>query len=151
MGIYLETTEISVERTVGEIQGLLGRAGCVGVIVMYDDNKEVAAVGFEILLLDRRIPFRLPCRWEAVRNVLYKQRKNGTHSESTIKSLEVRAKRIAWRQILYWVKAQLALIDTDMVKVQEIFLPFVQTSVGGETLFQKLEGGGFKSIGYQKE
>lgn len=37
-----------------------------------------------------------------------------------------------------WVEAQMALLDIEMVRFEEIFLPYIETS-NGQTIFQKLE------------
>jgi hypothetical protein len=65
------------------------------------------------------IPFRLPCRWRAVEKLLRakrRPRKGDTY--------DAWARRVAWRQILRWVEAQIAMIETGMVKLEEVFLPY---------------------------
>lgn len=64
--------------------------------------------------------------------------------------LEAQAKRIAWRQILRWVEAQMAFVETGMVKMEEVFMPYIQVGID-ETLFDRLEGQGFRLIGYDGE
>ena len=145
--LYMETTNIEVERTVAEIQLLLGQCGCCEVMTIFDKQRQVSAVCFQIMFLEKMVPFRLPCRWEAIYGRLLKRRKNMMRKGAPEK-LQEQAKRVAWRQILRWVQAQLALVDTDMVKVHEIFLPYVQTNISGETLFQKIENKGFQALEY---
>jgi hypothetical protein len=45
---------------------------------------------------------------------------------------------ITWRILKDWTEAQLALIETGMVSVEQIFLPFAQ-SENGETLFEAIK------------
>ena len=141
---YMETTKIEVDRTVAEIQMVLGRSGCCGVMTLFDENKEVSAVAFKILFLDREVAFKLPARWlpiyEELRSRVKKARKN------TDAELQAQAKRIAWRQILRWVEAQLALVDAGMVKVFEVFLPYVQSGAEGKTLYERIEQTGGKFL-----
>lgn len=47
------------------------------------------------------------------------------------------SRRVAWRQILRWVEAQLALIETGMAKAQEVFLPYA--IVGNQSMYQMVE------------
>ena len=148
MNIFMETTKIPVSKTVGEIQSLLGQYGCSGVMVLYDKG-EVSAVAFEVMHLDlnRKVAFRLPCRWEPIFKELtgrQKRPRDGKEAE-----LMEQAKRVAWRQILRWVEAQLALVETKMVKVLEVFLPYIQTNLEGQTLFEKIEKENFKAVTYQ--
>lgn len=148
MSLFMETTKIEASRTVAEIQELLGRYGCAGVMTLYENN-EVKAVCFQIMFLDKSMAFKLPCRWEAIYNVMRKDIKRPR--EGKLENLEAQAKRVAWRQILRWVEAQLALVETDMVKIQEVFLPYVQVDLTGRTLYQQIEDKGFKMLGHSKE
>ena len=45
--------------------------------------------------------------------------------------------RVAWRILKDWVEAQLALIETGMVSVEQVFLPYCQSG-NGETLFEAI-------------
>ena len=63
---------------------------------------------------------------------------------------EIQAKRVAWRQLLRWVEVQLAFTRTNMVKVEEVFLPYVQVNIDGQTLFEKLENTNFKMIAHKE-
>ena len=45
------------------------------------------------------------------------------------------AKRVAWRIVKDWVEAQLAIIETQMVKPEQVFLPYAITQTG-ETLYE---------------
>jgi hypothetical protein len=52
------------------------------------------------------------------------------------------AYRVAWRNILDWVQAQMALLDIGMAKMEEVFLPYV-VNREGKTLFEHYEQHGF--------
>lgn len=143
--LFMETTDISVQRTVNEIQTILGQYGVTGVMTLFEKG-EISAVCFQVMYLDRTIPFRLPCRWEQVYQYLLKRRKNMLHDSQRIEALKQQAKKVAWRQILRWIEAQMALVETNMVKVHEVFLPYIQTSMDGETLFDRLENTKYKML-----
>lgn len=140
MKLFMETTKIDVGKTVAEIQDILGRYGCCSVMSEYDKG-EVTSVCFQVMFLNKTVPFKLPCRWECIyknfvdRRALGKLRPIHKESEDIIQ-----AKRVAWRQILRWVEAQMALVETDMVKVQEVFMPYMQPAIGkGKTLYEHVE------------
>jgi hypothetical protein len=57
--------------------------------------------------------------------------------------LTAQAKRVAWRQILRWVEAQLALTETKMAKLHEVFMPYLIVDKG-QTIFEKLESQNWK-------
>lgn len=118
--VYLESTEVSDSRTVMEIQELLAKKNAIAIQIEYS-NGRVNSLSFQLRIDGNSVPFRLPCRWEAVekilRNIGKKVKKNDTYPDW--------ARRVAWRQIYRWIQAQLALIDTNMVKPEEVFLPYM--------------------------
>lgn len=151
MSLFMESTDISPERTVGEIQAVLARAGADAILMEYED-RSVKAVSFKFKVGANVVPFRLPCRWEAIALTLRKRGKisdadwNTTSWQPAIKrrvAIETKAKRVAWRQILRWIQAQLALVETDMVSLEEVFMPYVQISAT-QTLFDKISANGFQ-------
>src|SRR6266516_2976611 len=52
------------------------------------------------------------------------------------------AYRVAWRNILDWVLAQMALLEIGMAKMEEVFLPYMQDR-DGVTFFERMEERGF--------
>jgi len=74
------------------------------------------------------MPFRLSANIDRVQAVLNKQRVR-TRVEREM------ASRVAWRILKDWVRAQMARLDTEMVSIDEIFLPYMQTK-NGKTLYE---------------
>ena len=48
--------------------------------------------------------------------------------------------RVAWRNIRDWVMVQLALYETEIVEMPQVFLPFA-TDAQGQTLYDKMRSG----------
>lgn len=135
--LFMETTEITPEKTIGEIETVLIQYGANAVLKEYDAGT-IEAVSFRVRVGAQDIPFRLPCRWKAIATVFEKRKAgkwNYTLSAETKRAYADKARRVAWRQILRWVQAQMALVETDMVKVEEVFFPYIQ-SKGGQTLYE---------------
>ncbi len=126
------TTKISTDRTVGEIQKMLAKAGAKAILSEYDNEGEVSAVSFKMLVNGNEVCFQLPIAPEKVLTVLRGQR----GVETRYKTPE-QAKRVAWRIIKDWVEAQLAIIETQMVKPEQVFLPYAITQ-SGETLYESV-------------
>lgn len=137
----METTMIDAAKTVSEIQATLGRYGASAILTEYEDG-DVSAVSFQVKVNGQSVPFRLPCRWQSIFKFLVGEEFHPVKHKDFIKSIP-QSKRVAWRQILRWVQAQLALTETDMVSIQEVFLPYLQTGVN-QTLYQAVEQKGFK-------
>lgn len=130
----METTEISAEQTVTEIQKILMKGGASAIMIEYVD-KAVSAVSFRIDVEGAPVPFRLPCRSEAIFDIFYKRKGRHTISDSILDNMQAQARRVAWRQILRWIEAQVALVQTGMVTLPEVFLPYIQTGKD-QTLYQ---------------
>jgi len=120
------TTTIKVEKTIMEIQTLLVAKGAQKIMTEYENG---VAVGLTFLLNSPKgqIPVQLPARIEKVRKIVGVER----YAEN--------ADKIAWRNIKDWVDAQIALIETEMVTVHEVFLPYM--IMGEQTLFEKFADG----------
>lgn len=131
MALFMQYTTVADSKTVAEIQSLLAKQGASAILLDYAAG-QVEAVSFRLTVDSRPVPFRLPCRWQAVEQLLRR-----SHREPKKDTFEARARRVAWRQILRWVQAQLALIETGMVKPQEVFLPYA--IVGDRTLYELVE------------
>jgi len=141
--LFMETTKIEPEQTVTEIQQVLGKYGAGAILTEYDKG-QITGVAFKINVNGKEIPFRLPCRWQAIHKTLSWKRKKSRY-DSEERDIQ-QAKRIAWRQLLRWIEAQMALVQTDMVKIQEVFMPYIQVNLAGQTLYEKIEQSKFKMI-----
>lgn len=126
------TTKISADKTVGEIQKMLAKAGARAVLSEYDNKGEVSAVSFKMLVGNSEVGFRLPAAPDKVLGALKAQR----GVEPRYKTTE-HTNRVAWRIIKDWVEAQLAIIETQMVKAEQVFLPYAITR-NGETLYESV-------------
>lgn len=149
--LFMETTQIAPEKTIAEIQELLVKNKATSIMMEFENGK-VSSVCFRIMVNTQLIPFRLPCRHSTIQKTLaertrpYKQAWQNSQREEILSKFEDQARRVAWRQILRWVQAQLALVETGMVKIQEVFLPYVQIE-SGETIFERLDSMGYKMLG----
>ena len=142
--LYMETTAINVNKTIGEIHFALAMAGASGVFTEYDEDREPSSVSFRLKVKGKDIPFILPTRIEPIFNHLQKKRSARTQHKQEANDRE-QAKRVAWRQILRWIQAQLALVETGMVEPAEVFLPYMQTGIN-QTFYQSLAQKGFRGL-----
>lgn len=138
---FMETTKISPEQTVGEIQQVLCRYGANAIQLEYE-NGGIKAVKFIVEVEGQKVPFLLPCRWKEVHTALINRKTKPR--ESREEEYILQAKRIAWRQIYRWIEAQLALVETNMVRIEEVFMPYLVVNRKGETLYEQISTNGFK-------
>ncbi|MCL4417505.1 MAG: hypothetical protein M1365_12575 [Actinobacteria bacterium] len=134
-GLFTYTTQIDPLKTVNEIQYELLSHGANSILMDYEDGK-LSSLSFKIITANGlSIAIELPCNYEAVYKTLQDQYKN--KKISAMYATREQAYRVAWRVILYWVKAQMAILETEMVTIDEIFLSYIIVDKG-KTLYQKM-------------
>jgi hypothetical protein len=130
MAIKNYTTTINVNKTIEEIQGILSKHGATAIMTEYD-NGNVTGLSFKIMTPRGELGIRLPSNTDRVLQVLKKQKKNNTKVKNTFEQ----ANKVAWRIIKDWIDAQMAILETEMVEMEEIFLPYMINN-DGQTLYQ---------------
>ena len=141
MAILNYSTTISVDKTVGEIQGLLARRGARSILVDYDGQGNPTAIAFMIPTRFGDRGFRLPANIEAVWKVLTKQHQQGKVQRRF--TTREQAARVGWRIVKDWLEAQVAIIETEMVTIEQVFLPYMQVK-NGQTLYQVMQESRFR-------
>ncbi|MBA7531734.1 hypothetical protein ES705_23955 [subsurface metagenome] len=135
MALLNYTTQIEAAKTVGEIQGILAGHGAKSILIDYGDDGLIEALAFRILTPHGEVDIRLPIDPEAVLNVLTQQNRLGRVPKRYINHAQ--AVRVAWRIVKDWVAAQMAILETEMVRMEQIFLPYVITGTG-KTLYEAM-------------
>lgn len=127
------TTKVSTHRTVSEIQGMLAGHGARGILMNYDDHGYIVSLAFAINGPgDGPIEFKLPVDWRPVLAVLEQDKK----VPRSLRTQE-QALRVAWRIVRDWIRAQMAFLETKMVKMEQVFLPYM-LNAQGKTLYEAL-------------
>jgi len=134
------TSKVPVSRTIAQIQAKLVEHGARAIIMEYGDDGRVEALAFNVKMPNRDLPIRLPINTASTLKVLQRQAADREIPAGYAK--DDHAYRVAWRNIFHWVSAQMALLETGMVKMDEIFLSYVITP-GGQTIYQVVAGKGF--------
>lgn len=129
------TTQKDADKTAGEISEMLRRAGARAVLTEYDEKGDyISSLSFKMLVGGSEIAFRLPCDWRPVQNVLQEQKRRN----SRVNPSQEQSIRVAWRIVKDWIEAQLAIIETKMVKTEDVFLPYAIMK-DGKTLAESIQ------------
>jgi len=126
---------MGIERIFDVIRRSLVEHRAKQIIFEYADDGRVKALVFSLDIAGTLHGFQMPARVERVEKLLY------PHGDMTPSQKE-QAYRTAWANIRDWITAQMALIDTQMVKPEEVFLPYMVTR-DGKTYFETLEANQF--------
>ena len=134
MPILNYTTTIDPLKTQSEIERILIKHNAKSIMKNYD-GEYVTSMSFLIDNGINQVPVKMPVKAAECLRVLEKEKAAGGKN---IKATRVQAERVAWRILKDWLEAQMALLDVNMVSLQEIFLPYI-VDQSGQTVYEKLE------------
>lgn len=138
------TTTVSAQKTVSEILASLAMHGAKAILINYDDAGQIESLSFRLATVSGDINIRLPIDSGAVLRVM--ERQGVQHRYCT----RQRAVQVAWRIAKDWMQAQMALVETEMVRMEQVFLPYWITP-SGNTLYQFLVSSRFQLPEGEKE
>lgn len=133
MALKNYTTTINANKTIGEIQEILSKHGANAIMTEYEDG-EVVALSFKINTPNGEIGIKLPANIDKVMQVLKNQRRKNNQ----IKDNREQATKVAWRIIKDWIDSQMAILETEMVQMEQIFLPYILNNKG-QTLYESFK------------
>lgn len=123
------TTSVPVSRTLGQVQGLLVEAGARAIMAEYDDAGAVVGMSFAVVGPYGKQGYTLPVRTERVLAVLTRDGVGPKYRTPE------HAEKVAWRIMKDWIEAQLALLSTEMVTLDQVMLPYMRTG-DGRTVYE---------------
>lgn len=133
MAILNYTTTIEAYKTVSEIENILVKHKAKSIMKDYN-GEAIESLSFLVDVGYNQIPIKMPAKVDECLKVLQNEKKKN----SKVKATKEQAERVAWRILKDWVEAQMALLDINMVKMEEVFMPYI-VDKSGQTLFEKLE------------
>ena len=124
------TTKVPVNRTLTEIQELLAKAGAYSVATTFGAGGVPSGVVFQVPTAYGLRHFALPVYADRVAAVMKRQRIDGKYKNPE------QAQRVGWRIVKDWLEAQLAIIETEMVTLDQVMLPYMQDDTSGRTVYE---------------
>ena len=128
MSVLNYTTKIAASKTVGEIQAMLAKHGASRIATDYHDGGP-SGLTFSLATAYGPRVFSLPVNDTAMHRLL-----NGEQGAGKLRSSKVsvavltsreHAERVAWRVMKDWLEAQLAIVQTEMVAIDQVLLPYL--------------------------
>jgi hypothetical protein len=141
--LFMETTEVEAGRTASEIVAELVKAGATSINTDYEAG---VIVGLRWVMRVRTGDqlFAMPVRIDPVEKILLSRRK-GYLSNEDRNRIHEQARRVAWRQLLRWVQAQMAMIQCGMAESGEVFFAYIQ-SAQGQSIFEVFAEQGLRML-----
>lgn len=100
----------------------------------YNDAGQIITLVFALEVNGNMVGFKLPARIEAVQRIF---------DNEGYRYKEDQPYKTAWANIRDWLDAQMALIDTEQVKIEEVFLPYA-VNREGKTYFEVIQDTGYQ-------
>ena len=95
------------------------------------------AITFGLDINGQQAGFRLPALVENVAEILYGGKDRWGRTKKITNTQREQAYKTAWANIRDWIDAQMALVDTRQVKLEQVFLPYL-VQKNGNTLFENI-------------
>lgn len=133
MALLNYTTTIAVDKTLGEIQAVLRRSGARSILIDYDDRGVPTSVAFTVVTSIGEQAYRLPANLDGIFRTLTAQNARGAVPRRFV--TREQAARVGWRILKVWIEAQMAIVASGMVSLDEVFLPYM-LAPSGQTVHQ---------------
>lgn len=132
--MVLKNRHSESKNTFDKIQKILSTHGARKISYEYDIHGKVIGLTFEIVINNNPASIKLPARLENVSMIMFRE----VLSEIS-ESKRDQVYRTAWANIRDWIDAQMAMIDTNMVVIEEIFMPYLYDPNSNITYFEHVK------------
>ena len=139
------TTAIPEGKTIMEIEQILAQFRATAILKDYQEDGSVKAISFKIMTEYGEMPFKIPMDDRAIAKYRSEQFTGYIKKENTKNDLDT-ARKIGWRIIKDWIHSQLSIVQLRLVKVEEVFLPYMFNYNTNKTFYKMLEEKKFKGM-----
>ncbi|GAH91049.1 unnamed protein product [marine sediment metagenome] len=130
------TTKIPWERSYTEVKSLLIAHGARGFYEEVGPEGYINSFIFKLRTPDGDVPIKIPIDVESTIKILKKQYDSGEIDRRFTDPK--RARNIAWRIIKDWLQAHIWLVETEMMKMEQILLPYMMVDKD-HTLYEAMK------------
>src|SRR5437867_214674 len=109
-------SSMPINNIFANLQKTLVAHGAKQIVFDYGDDGKIDGLTFAIKHQERLLHIQLPARLKEAGQLL---REQGFRYDNE------QVYRVAWRNILDWVEAQMAFIDIGQVKLEQVFFPYM--------------------------
>jgi hypothetical protein len=139
MAISNYTTDVKVSKTVGEIHDILANHDAQKIMTTYE-NKQPVGISFIYVVNGNEVGFNLPANHAGVLRAMF----NDVGVPQKYCN-EDQARRVAWRTVLYWIEAQMAMVEAEQAEMLQVFLPYAVMK-SGQTHYEDLKSNNFLKL-----
>ena len=125
--------------TFEKIQQILSSHGANKIMFDYKKDGTLEAITFGLEIDGQQRGFKLPALVENVTEILYGGTDRWGRAKKITETQREQAYCTAWANIRDWLDAQMALVETKQVKIQQVFLAYMVINKAGQTLSEHFE------------
>lgn len=126
---------VSPNRSIGKIQEILAEHGASRVQVQYTGDRKPESITFAMWIGGNEIAFRLTVDILGLLQAMKEDPKVPKH-----KCTLEQAEKTAWKNKLEWLQIQLAEIQTNQARMEQLLLGYAVTRTG-QTAYERLQSG----------
>ncbi len=130
------TTEVAAAKTVAQIMTVLQNHGAKSIMINYGQDRQVESLSFLVQTPQGDAAVKLPVNPDAVLKVMSRWESKVPNRYQN----KEQAVKVAWRIVKDWVEAQMAILETEMVTMDQVFLPYINFR-DGKTVYQLYQEG----------
>jgi len=119
MPIKIKNATSNCKTTFDTIQKVLAAHKAQKIAFEYDGAGRVKGIAFALKIGTQDCLIQLPARIDKVAMIMY-----GAPCDHLSEKDSKQAYQTAWANIRDWIAAQMAMVDTEMVQMTEVFLPY---------------------------
>lgn len=127
------TTTMRADKIISDIQKLLITMGANGIMFDYDSDGKINGLQFRIVAEGQTMGFKTPLEVDKTIALL---------KEGRVYKTDWHGYTVALKNLLDWLDASLAMIQIRMVKVEQLFLPYM-INAQGKTLYEVIKDNKF--------
>lgn len=131
--LFMGSTGVAAARSASKVVAELVNGGASSISTNYD-NGRIIGIRWVMKVNGQDIWFDMPARVDPVFQRIRMERKRPTDSTDAVDLAT--AERVAWRQLLRWVQAQNAMIQSRLSDPGEVYMAFAVAPGTGRTMFQ---------------
>jgi hypothetical protein len=123
--------------TFEKIQNILTAHGANRIMYDYNTDGTLKAITFGLEINGQQAGFKLPALVENVTEILYGGEDRYGRPKKITQGQRDQAYKTACPNIRDWIDAQMAMVDTRQVKLEQVFLPYL-VQKNGNTLYENI-------------
>jgi hypothetical protein len=126
------------KNTFDKISRILAENGAKKVMFDYSNDGKMEAISFAIEIEGQLSGFKLPAMVENVTEIMFGGEDRHGNKKKVTDAQREQAYKTAWANVRDWIDAQVAMITTKQVKIEQVFLPYMVMK-DGNTLYENMK------------